>query len=114
MQLPGLHEAVVTREKVQQYLLSNTHVFGAAKAAFFRRFGFRTDQWEQLATALRVHAESHPVATAEDTDFGTRYTVEGCLNTPDGRRPMVRAVWFVPQIGGPTHFVTAYPLRSPT
>ena len=52
MKLPNAEQAVVEREKITDYLLNPTHRYGASKAAFFADFGFRLDEWEQLADAL--------------------------------------------------------------
>lgn len=38
----------------------------------------------------------NPVVTAVDSPYGTRYSVDGELQTPSGRLPRVRTVW----IGG--------------
>ncbi|MCJ2083304.1 DUF6883 domain-containing protein [Methylobacterium sp. J-090] len=35
--------------KITKYLLNPDHEKGAAKAAYFARFGFLADQWEALA-----------------------------------------------------------------
>ncbi len=53
MKLPNVERAVVTREKVIDYLLSDTHRDGRHKALFFKRFGFTIQKWEELASALR-------------------------------------------------------------
>ena len=45
MNLPNLEKAVVSRVKVCDYLLSETHRDGRHKAAFFHRFGFLADDW---------------------------------------------------------------------
>ena len=93
MKLPNPHLAIVEREKVTEYLLNPAHRFGASKAAFFGGFGFRLDDWETLARALRQHAQQHEVSTERETGFGPRYEVDGSLTTPDGRAPRVRTVW---------------------
>jgi hypothetical protein len=110
MKLPNLHEAVVPQEKVADYLLSDTHPVGRGKAGFFSRFGFRPEEWMRLAEALRDHGTSLEVARTQDTEFGTRYIVEGPLDTPDGRRPLVRSVWFIRTGAAVPRFVSAYPL----
>jgi len=56
------------------------------------------------------HAASYDTVAAEDMAFGTRYTVEGELATPDGRTPLVRSVWFIEIDEDFPRFVTAYPL----
>ncbi len=110
MKLPNLDRAIVPQAKLTQYLLSMTHPYGRHKAAFFLRFGFRSESWKALASALKAHAEEHDIAVAEDTPFGTRYNVEGILRTPDARNPVVRVIWFVERGEDRPRLVTAYPL----
>jgi hypothetical protein len=47
VKLPGLERAVVTREKIVDYLLSPSHP--TSKAGFFTRFGWTSDAWQALA-----------------------------------------------------------------
>ena len=109
MKLPSLENAVVPRGKVEGYLLSYTHATGRHKAEFFSRFGFTTDRWELLAEALVRHAAVNQVMKVDDSEFGTRYTIEGPLDAPDGRRASVRVVWFVERGETAPRLVTAYP-----
>ncbi len=109
MKLPRAEEAVVPREKVTDYLLSSSHRTGRAKAEFFTRFGFTVEGWWALADALKRHAASCEVEAVQKTAYGTRYTIEGPLETPDGRNPRVRTVWFVEAGGLASRLVTAYP-----
>lgn len=95
MTLPGIEIAVVEERKVLDYLLATDHPEGASKAAFFAAHGFRRDYWEALAGALREHARRQPVADVAPSSYGTNYGVEGPLQSPDGRKPMVRAIWIV-------------------
>ena len=109
MNLPSGGQAFVSEEKIKGYLLSPSHPTGGGKAAFFCRFGFDASDWRVLAEALLRHAEANEVAKVEDTPFGTRYTVEGRLKSPDGRDPMVRVVWFIEHGEETPRLVTAYP-----
>lgn len=111
MKLPNGDIAVVPRLKVVGYLLSSTHRTGRAKAAFFTRFGFSAQRWEELAHALIEHAVEHDLAKTEESPFGARYVVEGTIRTPDGRDPPIRSVWFLESGKQTPRFVTAYPLR---
>jgi hypothetical protein len=88
------------------------HRYGASKARFFVACGFRIEQWERLAEALREHGRRHGVARARETGFGPRYTVEGELNTPDGRRPRVRTVWQWDEGAVAPRLISAYPLEA--
>ena len=89
MKLPNLEAAVVPEEKIIGYLLSATHRDGRHKAAFFLSFGFAAGAPETLRAALLNHAAEHEVSKAESTPFGTRYVVEGTIETPLGRTPKI-------------------------
>jgi len=70
MKLPHLDRLVVEQAKVTDYLLSATHRYGASKARFFVRFGFRTEDWQVLAGALLDHARRHEIKRMRETGFG--------------------------------------------
>jgi hypothetical protein len=109
--LPVAPDLVVDETKIMAYLLSAAHPQGRYKAAFFQGFGFAPERWTELRDALRQHAASHDVSGAQDTEFGTRYTVDGPLHCPDGRAPLVRSVWFNVTGERAVRLVTAYPLQ---
>jgi hypothetical protein len=110
--LPNIETAFIPQKKIVNYLLSETHDSGRAKATFFTRVGFTTEAWETLAHALRSHAVRHAIAKVESSPFGKRYVVEGDLPTPSGRVPQVRVVWFIDNGEQVPRFVTAYPLKG--
>ena len=109
MKLPNADQTQVDREKITGYLLSDTHPDGSSKAAFFKRFGFRTEEWEILAGALRKHGVNHAVVKTVESAHGVRYTVEGAIETPDGRNPRIRTVWVVEKDSARPRLITAYP-----
>ncbi|MBM3889311.1 MAG: hypothetical protein FJ388_09320 [Verrucomicrobia bacterium] len=92
MKLPNVQQIRVEREKITDYLLNAAHRYGASKARFFATFGFRAEDWEGLAAALRAHGQRHDVVKVKRTVFGPRYEVEGELEAADGRRPRIRTV----------------------
>ena len=48
MKLSGCEKAIISREKLQDYLLSPFHPVGQFKAKFFRSIGYTSDSWERL------------------------------------------------------------------
>jgi hypothetical protein len=110
--LPNIDSALIPQRKIVNYLLSATHDSGRGKASFFRRFGFTTEAWVDLAHALRQHAREHEIVKIEASPFGTRYVIEGAFSTPSGRAPHVRVVWFIDTAETTPRFVTAYPLKG--
>ena len=114
MKLPNAEQALVPLAKVVDYLLSETHASGRHKAAFFRRYGCRDENWQDLAARLKLHALEHDCAREEPSPFGRRFVVEGIMEMPDGRTAMLRTIWFLRTEEAMPRFVTAYPLKQRT
>jgi len=112
MKLPNYDKAFVPQAKITEYLLSLSHEDGRSKARFFLEFGFSNEAWQELAQVLQQHAVEHELTKIESSPFGTRYVIEGIISAPDGRTPLIRAIWFVETDEDTPRFVTAYPLRS--
>jgi hypothetical protein len=112
MKLPNAHLAIVEQDKIVSYLINPTHRYGASKARFFGDFGFRLDDWEVLARALREHGRENEVSAETETGFGPRYEVDGPLQVPDGRMPRVRTIWQVDHGEVAPRLITAYPLGA--
>ena len=113
MRLPDAEHLRVDREKIVDYLLSASHPDGQTKAEFFRRFGFQQDQWRVLAEALRKHGMSHPIVKTVESLHGTRYSVDGSIESPDGRHPQIRTVWILEVGARSPRLITAHPLEVP-
>ena len=80
----------------------------------FHGYGFTAEGWKTLAAALRRHAAEHEVAKQVESPLGTRYVIEGRMDTPDTRHALVRTVWFIAKGEQTARFVTAYPLKKLT
>ena len=111
MKLPNLERLRIDPDKLTGYLLSPANPRGRSKANFFLGFGFRTDDWGRLSKALEVHAASFEVTRVVETSYGPRYYVEGPIETPDGRNPVVRTIWQVDIGTTYPRLITAHPLR---
>ena len=95
MKLPNVENAVVDREKITDYLLNPAHPDNGCKALFFLSHGFRADHWQTLATAFRRLAETTEVFKSVASAHGQKYIVDGPLETPGGKTPLVRTVWII-------------------
>lgn len=111
MKVPNPELLAVEREKVVNYLLNLTHRVGGPKAVFFYRFGFRSVEWEVLAEALKIHGRQCDVRGRLESVHGIRYEVDGVLDTPDGRQPIVRTVRQIDEGSAAPRLITAYPLE---
>ena len=109
MRLPNSENVWVPEEKITKYLLVLEHKNGGSKADIFARFGFRVEQWEELAEALRVHAANNDVVSSVSAEYGMKYVVDGRIDTPSGRTLNVEAVWQIDKGKEYPRLVTAYP-----
>ena len=109
MRLPNAEQAIVAREKITDYLLSETSERGRHKSRFFRSFGFHPDRWQEFAEVLQVQGSAYEVAQVMDTIHGRSYTVVGEIETPDQRNPRIRTVWLIEPGSNVPRFITAYP-----
>lgn len=112
MKLPDADHLRVDQEKITDYLLCTAHPDGQAKAEFFMRFGFHVNEWAVFAEAMRKHGRGHPVVKKVASTHGTRYAVDGLVESPDGRNPLIRTVW-IQEPGASPRLITAYPLEVP-
>ena len=110
MELPYSDRLRVDQRKIVDYLLSESN--GRGKAAFFLQLGFHPGNWTVFAEAVKVQARSHPVALMVDSPWGTRYSVDGFINTPSGRepRPRIRTVWILEAGSNQPRLITAHPV----
>ena len=109
LKLPNAHLAIVEREKVVEYLLNPAHPDNGGKAPFFMALGFRPDDWEVFADALRRMASNSSVSRNMETVHGRKYIVDGAIETPVGKTPVVRTVWIIDRGVDTPRLVTAYP-----
>lgn len=110
MQLPNADRAIVDEKKIVEYLLSPSHPDGREKAKFFAAFGFSLHHWRVLASALGQQCRRHPVAKAVESPHGIRYSVDGSIETPSGKKPTIRTVWIVESGRETPRLITAHPL----
>lgn len=112
MRLPGVEGAIIDERKLTDYLLAEGHPAGRTKAKFFHGLGFTKEAVKTLRDALLEHARRHEVCVVENTQFGSKYVVDGLLHGLDDRKAFVRAVWFIELAERRPRFVTAYPRRE--
>ncbi len=112
MKLPGADKAIVSREKIVDYPLNAAHPDNGGKAEFFAQLGFRRDQWEILAAALRNLAASGEVARTAKSPHGRKYVVVVRIQSPSGKTPLVQSLWIVDKGADAVRLVTAYPHKA--
>ena len=109
MKLPNADRAVIDRSKVVDYLLSEAHVVGRFKSAFFTTLGYSKTAWEVLAADIQRHAFENEALATEANQYGQKYEVHGNLDGPASRAAVLITVWIVLHGEDFPRFVTAYP-----
>jgi hypothetical protein len=112
MKLPNAETAYIPLPKLRDYLLSETHAIGRAKAAFFYKIGFTRERAEELQIALSDVARTGNVVDVVETLYGKKYVVDGELRAPMGASIKIRTVWIVEKGEVAPRFVTAYPRKG--
>lgn len=110
MRLPNSGKAVIPREKLINYILSETHSTGKFKARFFLGLGFNERNVSLLEGSLYILANSEEIQEEYPTIYGIKYVLEGKMNTPSGRIVKIRTVWIIEHSQSRPRFITMYPL----
>jgi len=108
--LPNRTRAYIPRNKITAYLLSETHAVGKSKAKFFRSLGFDETNAGHLEQALLAIAQTEQVVESIPSPNGTKYVIDGFLETPRGVRVRVRTIWIIEPEQEEPRFITAYPI----
>ena len=108
MKIPNADKAIIPKEKIRDYLLSQFHPIGRFKAVFFQSLGYSSNEWEVLQSDIRRLVENEVVNTS-DTEFGRKFTVRGEISGPFGLHAGIISVWIVLKSEQFPRFITAYP-----
>jgi hypothetical protein len=110
MRIPNAGQAQVDPEKLQGYLLSETHPVGRSKAKFFRGIGFDESNAWILEQGLIEIAKTEEIVETAPSVHGVKYIVDGLITAPSGNRVKLRTVWIIDKGQDRPRFVTAYPM----
>lgn len=109
MRLPNADLAEIDPQKLQGYLLSQTHPVGRFKARFFAALGYSAERWFEFEADLRRQHLTQDATAGQSISEGQFFTIRAILKGPNGQSAVVLSVWFVAAAGGVPRFVTAYP-----
>ena len=108
MQLPNRALAVITQEKLTDYLLNTGHKRGGTKARLLARFGYIVENWRQLEVDIRSGLGTE-VDVVRTTEYGTRYEIRMTLQTPLGMLLTLRTIWQIDNGTNVPRLITLYP-----
>lgn len=109
MKLPNRKNAIISRRKLINYVLSETQ----PKAEFFRIIGFTRTNFRYLKKVIYQLAQSEEAKEVADKDsqyHTNKYILEGKINSPSGKIVTVRTIWVVDRGQKRPRFVTIYPV----
>lgn len=84
----------------------------SGKAQFFLALGFHCGDWEAMAQVFRELALAAHVTESLESPHGIKYVLDGVIQTPSGKTPIVRSVWIVDRGRNCPRLVTAYPAET--
>jgi hypothetical protein len=108
VKLSNIDKAVISSEKLRDYLLSRSHPIGRFKSVFFNKLGFSADNCEVTEEAIRSVLEGD--AQEKDvTEYGNKYEIRGVITGPSGLSVKIVTVWIILKGENHPRFITAYP-----
>lgn len=112
MKLPIFYskQVIISQDKLIDYVLSETHATGKFKAKFFRNLGFNETNIHLFEKALHKLAKSQEVTDVVSSKYGTKYIIDGPIDTPRGKVVNVRTIWIIERGQFNPRFVTVYPV----
>lgn len=93
MKLPFAEQAIVSAEKLKNYLLSPAHPTGVHKARVFASIGYTRRNWREFRGALKEIARNEDADRLVDDVHGQKFLIRGILQGPTGRSLSVVTVW---------------------
>lgn len=110
MKLPNFNKAIIPREKLTSYVLSETHSTGKFKAKFFGNLGFDETNVSIFEKSILKIAKSEEITDEISTPYGMKYVLDGKLETPSGKIVKVRTLWIIEQGQNRPRLITVCPV----
>ena len=77
MRLPNSADAVISSDKIREYLLSKKHPIGMHKASFFEALGYTEADWRRLGEDLRRIVAIGNAEPSRHNGYGQLFVVDG-------------------------------------
>ena len=109
MKLPNAEHAIITPEKLRDYLLNLDHADGKSKAKLLHSMGYVAEQWKQLEQDFREQVLTEDASETEQNDYGTQYVIVSDLTGPNARSITFRSIWQIDVGKEYPRLITMYP-----
>ncbi len=110
MKLPNRKSVVIPKEKLKNYLLSETHATGKFKARFFKNLGFDETNVGLFENSIYKIVQEQSIRQKLSSVYGVKYIINGKIKTPSGGVIKVRTVWIIEKGQKIARFITLYPV----
>lgn len=110
MKLPQNDKALIPKDKLTDYVLSETHATGKFKGKLFRSLGFDETNVSVFEKALLNIAKSQEVKETLISPYGTKYIIDGNMKTPAEKIIKVRTIWIIEEGQKRPRLITVYPV----
>ena len=108
MKLPNKEKAIISPEKLHDYLLSPLHPVGRFKAEFFRSLGYSSKNWMDLEVTIQAILDNSAEKKIK-TEYGQEYEVRGKITGPSNKTAEIITAWIILDGEDFPKFITAYP-----
>ncbi|MCL5031560.1 MAG: hypothetical protein M1480_21355 [Bacteroidetes bacterium] len=102
--------AIITPEKIKEYLLSQRK--RNDKSKWLAKAGYTLENWNELETDLRTQILNKDAVYTDTTIYGNIFEIKGVLNGPNGMSLEVCTIWIIEHESESTKFITMYPERK--
>ena len=109
MKLPNADKAIISSEKLRDYILSPIYPIGRFKAAFFKKLGYSAENWKILEQDLRNQILLEDVMKVKETQYAQKFIIKGFLTGPAKKTVQIITVWVIIKREDIPKFITAYP-----
>ncbi len=110
MKLPHPKKITIPKEKLVNYILSETHPTGKFKARIFRKLGFDETNINIFKKELQLIVKSQETTEVLVSPYGTKYIIDGQIKTPNGKTIKIRTIWIIEMGQDRPRFITLYPV----
>lgn len=110
MKLPNAKNIVITKEKLVDYILSETHPTGKFKAKIFRKIGFDESKVKAFEKELKKIVIAKEITEKVESEYGIKYIIDGQIKGLKGKAIRVRTIWIIERGDIKPRFVTLYPV----
>lgn len=102
-----LENAVITREKITDYLLKWQP--DNDKSKFLARAGYSSENWQRLLEDIRTQILPVEAELMRKTAYGDLFRIRGKLLGPNGVSLSVITIWMMEYASRQTKFITLFP-----